>query len=424
MNWKERILLILLAALNFTHILDFMIMMPLGNYLMPYFKINPQQFTLLVSAYTISAAVSGFTAAFYVDGFDRKKVLLAAYSGFLLGTIGCGLAPTFYLLLFARTFAGIFGGLIGAQVLAIIADSFPYERRGAAMGAIMSAFAIASTFGVPFALYLANLFSWHAPFLLVGTLGLLLIPMIVLYLPPMTGHLINENAEHRKRWTIITDILKEKTQYTALIFSGLIMFGHFLIIPFINPFMEFNIGFSKNITPLIYLVGGVSAFFSSNILGPLSDRYGKLSIFMICTFSALPMIFLVTNLPHGIHYIPVLILFGLWFTVATGRGVTAGAMVTSIVSPAHRGSFQSFNSSLQQLGTGMASLVTGFIVIKDPTSGRLLHYDWVGYLSIAVLMVCIYIAYQNFSYLDKQKKEELRVKKIEGIPSHDLSQTP
>ena len=199
MNWKERIILILLAALNFTHILDFMILMPLGNYLMPYFDLSPKQFSILVSAYTISAAVSGFGAAFFVDRYDRKKVLLYAYIGFLVGTIACGLAPTFITLFIARTVAGLFGGLIGAQVLSIVADSFPYERRGAAMGAIMSAFALASTFGVPFALYLANLISWHAPFLLVGILGIVLIPLLIRYLPSMTGHIQPEDAERHSK---------------------------------------------------------------------------------------------------------------------------------------------------------------------------------------------------------------------------------
>ena len=291
MTWKERIILILLAALNFTHILDFMIMMPLGNYLMPYFKISPQQFTFLVSVYTISAAVSGFCSAFFVDNFDRKKVLLMAYIGFLVGTVCCGLAPTFMTLLVARTVAGTFGGLIGAQVLSIISDTFAYERRGAAMGAIMSAFAIASTLGIPFALYLANHFSWHAPFLFLGILGIILVPLIFLYLPAMTNHL-HSDAPKQDKIQIILDVLKNKKQYTALIFSGLIMFGHFLIIPFINPYMELNVGFSKNITPLIYLVGGVAAFFSSNILGRLSDKYGKLNIFSVCVFSALPLIFI------------------------------------------------------------------------------------------------------------------------------------
>lgn len=403
MSWRERMILILLAALNFTHILDFMILMPLGNYLMPYFDLSPQQFSVLVSAYTISAAVSGFGAAFFVDRYDRKKVLLFAYVGFLIGTIACGIAPTFVTLFVARTVAGLFGGLIGAQVLSIVADSFPYERRGVAMGAIMSAFAMASTFGVPFALYLANLISWHAPFLLVGILGIALIPLLIRYLPPMTGHLQAEGTVQQSKWSVITNVLADKRQYTALLFSGLIMFGHFSIIPFINPFMEFNVGFSKNITPLIYLVGGVAAFFASNILGKLSDVHGKLQIFMICTFSALPMVFIITNLPPLQAYIPVLALFGLWFSAATGRGVTSSAMITSVVSPEQRGSFQSFNSSVQQLGSGLAALVAGFIVSKDPGTGKLLHYNWVGYLSIVTLLFCVYLGYSNFRYLEKGK---------------------
>jgi MFS transporter, DHA1 family, inner membrane transport protein len=404
MTWKERIILILLAALNFTHILDFMILMPLGNYLMPYFKISPQQFAILVSAYTISAAASGFVAAFYVDNYDRKKVLLIAYIGFLAGTICCGIAPTYYTLLAARIVAGLFGGLIGAQVLSIVADTFPYQRRGTAMGAIMSAFAIASTFGVPFALYLANMLSWHAPFLLVGGLGILLIPLIIRYLPAMTRHLEANEAGQRRKWDILGDILKNKKQYLALIFSGLIMFGHFVIIPFINPYMELNVGFSRTITPLIYLVGGICSFFASNILGPLSDKYGKLRIFTICTLGALPLVFAITHIPPMQLYIPVLMLFGVWFVAATGRGVTSGAMISQVVTPEHRGSFQSFNSSVQQLGTGLASLLMGFIIAKDEATGKLLHYNIVGYVSIAVLLYCVWLGNRIFKGIDGAAK--------------------
>ena len=396
MNRKEILILTLLASLNFTHILDFMILMPLGNYLMPFFKINPQEFSVLVSAYTISAAVSGFAAAFFVDAFDRKKVLIVAYTGFLIGTIFCGLAPTYWTLFSARVMAGLFGGLIGAQVLSIVADTFPYERRGAAMGAIMSAFAIASTFGVPFALYLANLSSWHAPFLLVGFLGIILIPLLIYFLPSMTAHIHSETVVKESKWTIITNILKDATQYKALIFSGLVMFGHFLIIPFINPYMELNVGFSKKITPLIYLVGGITSFFSANILGKLSDTYGKLLIFNICVFTALPFVFMITNLPPTQLYIPVLVVFGLWFMASTGRGVTASAMVSNVVKAEHRGSFQSFNSSLQQLGTGLATLLSGFVVSKEAVSGKLLHYDIVGYISILVLLICVFLAKNIF----------------------------
>jgi MFS transporter, DHA1 family, inner membrane transport protein len=399
MNSKERSILLLLAALNFTHILDFMILMPLGNYLMPYFNISPQKFAFLVSTYTISAAVSGFAAAFYVDGFDRKKILISAYIGFLIGTLACGLAPTFILLVIARIVTGLFGGLIGAQVLSIVADTFPYERRGQAMGAIMSAFAVASTFGVPFALYLANLSSWHAPFLLVGGLGFVLVPFLMRFIPSMTEHLKNHKPEYKI--AVLTQVLKDKSQYTALIFSGLIMFGHFLIIPFINPYMEFNMGYSKNHTPMVYLVGGIASFFSANILGRLSDKYGKLTIFSICVMTAVPLVFGITNMPIAPFFL-ILAMFGGWFSVATGRGVTAQAMVSQVVQTEHRGSFQSFNSSIQQLGSGLASLAAGFIVVKGD-KGEIQHYDWVGFLSIGVLLFSLFLGRSIFRKVDGSK---------------------
>lgn len=390
---KEWILLVLLASVNFTHILDFMIMMPLGNYLMPFFKITPQQFTLLVAAYTISAGISGFIAAFFVDKYDRKKILLIGYSGFLLGTIACGFAPSYLLLLFSRIFAGIFGGLIGAQVLSIVADTFTYERRGAAMGAVMSSFSIASTFGVPFSLYLANIFSWHAPFLFIGFLGIVMIPLINKYVPAMNAHIIIVDQK-RDKLAVLTSVLRNPKQRLALLFSGLIMMGHFLIIPFINPYMEFNNGYTKHQTPLIYLVGGIAAFFASNILGRLSDKHGKLKVFIICIMLSLPLVVVITNLPP-IFFPIVLMFFALWFIVATGRGVTAQAMVSNVVQSEKRGSFMSFNSSVQQLGTGVASLVAGFIVLEGQ-GGKILRYSWLGYLSIAVLLICAWLGYKIF----------------------------
>lgn len=279
MNKSHKIILFLLSTLNFTHILDFMIMMPLGVFLMPFFKISPLQFSLLVSAYTISAGISGFLAAFFVDNFDRKRILLSAYILFLVGTIACGMAPTFYLLLFARIFAGTFGGLIGAQVTSIIADTFSYEIRGRAMGVIMSGFAVASTLGVPFALFLANRFSWHAPFLFVGTLGFILVPFIAKFLPKMNSHIGTEKKSFLQKTAILSTVFKNKTQRNALFFSFLMMGGHFLMIPFINPFMINNVGYDTDFTPLIYLFGGVASFISANLLGKIADKKGKLKVY-------------------------------------------------------------------------------------------------------------------------------------------------
>jgi DHA1 family inner membrane transport protein len=236
MKRNERIVILLLASLNFTHILDFMIMMPLGNYLMPFFHISPKEFSMLVSAYPITACLSSFAAAFFVNNYDRKKVLIFAYTGFIIGTIACGFAPTYGLLFAARVLTGLFGGLIGAQVMSIISDIFGYERRGAAMGAVMSSFAVASTIGVPFALYLTNSFSWHAPFIFVGILGIGLIPLLIKFIPAMKAHLVQQD-ENANPFKALHNVFASKEQYLTLLFSGLVMMGHFLIIPFINPFL-------------------------------------------------------------------------------------------------------------------------------------------------------------------------------------------
>lgn len=399
MTRKERIIVLILAGLNFTHILDFMIMMPLGNYLMPYFDITAKQFSLLVGSYPITAFFSGFTAAFFVDRFDRKKVLIFAYIGFLIGTLACGLAPTYGLLLAARVLTGLFGGLIGAQVLSIVADLFSYERRGAAMGAVMSSFAIASTIGVPFALYLANIFSWHAPFIFVAAFGTAIVPLMIMFIPRMNGHM-REKDEKAHRLQVLLNVVESREQRLALLFSALVMMGHFLIIPFINPYLEFNKHYSKDLTPMIYFFGGVSSFVAALALGRFSDKVGKFKIFAWSVLFSFGMVWIITNLPI-LPFSIVILFFAIWFVVATGRAVTAQAMVSNVVKQEHRGSFMTFNSSVQQLGTGAASVVSGFIVYKDSV-GKLYRYEWVGYLSIIVLLLGLLLGRYLFSRMDKK----------------------
>lgn len=390
MESKERIILILLTILNFTHILDFMIMMPLGNYLMPYFDISSQQFSMLVAAYTFSAGVSGFLAAFFVDGFDRKKVLMFAYAGFLIGTLCCAISPRYEILLISRIVAGLFGGLIGAQVLSIVADIIPYERRASAMGMIMAAFSAASVFGVPFGLYIANLFNWHAPFFFVVILGLLLVPFLVKFLPKMNAHLLVENRRKIGPVQLVGDVFKSPSQLYALALTAFLMMGHFMIIPFINPFMEFNMGFSKTQTPLVYMVGGALTMVTSPLIGRLADKAGKYNLFIFMALFSLPLIALITNLP-AIPFYFVLCITGIWFIISTGRMIPAQAMVSNVVPPERRGSFMSFNSSVQQLFVGLASVLAGLIVVKLPDN-RIEHYEITGYLSIAIILFSIFIA--------------------------------
>ena len=391
MNSKERWILFLLATINFTHILDFMIMMPLGNFLMPHFNISPSYFSLIVAAYPITAFFSSIIAAFYVDRYDRKKVLLFAYAGFLIGTLFCGIAPDAWFLMLARVVTGLFGGLIGAQVLSIIADIFPYEKRGRAMGSIFMAFAAASVFGVPFSLYLAGLFSWHAPFIFIALLGWVIVPMIYRFLPSMNSH-VDTEAKRLTPWEAMGMIVRNGSQVNALLLSGMLMFGHFLLIPFINPFMEFNKGFTKTQTPLIYMVGGACSLIASSVIGKLADDYGKFRIFLVAVLVSLFPILLITSLPDFSLWV-TLSIFGLWFAASTSRSIPAQAMISTVVEPSERGRFMSFNSSFQQLFTGMASLVSGVIVSKA-ADGRIMHYNRVGYLSALVVAGSIYLGYR------------------------------
>ncbi len=389
MNTKERLLLLALAAVNFTHIMDFMIMMPLGPQLMEVLKINPQEFSFAVSAYGITAGVSSFAAAFFVDRFDRKQVLMFAYIGFLLGTFSCGLAPTYELLVAGRVLAGFFGGMIGAQVLSIVADTFDYGRRATAMGTLMTAFSAASVAGVPTGLWLATKYSWQMPFLSIGFLGIAVLILIVFAVPQMNLH-IKEKLPTHKPFQVLTDIFQTPNQMRALSLSIVLMLGHFAIIPLIAPSLVGNVGYHQDDIFLIYLVGGLLTIFSAPLVGRLADRRGKYPVFVIFALLSIIPVWLITNLWPMPLWV-VLTISGVFFIVVNGRMIPTQALVSSVVKPEQRGGFMSINGSMQQLATGVSALIGGAIVIKSP-DGHLLHYDWVGYFSIALILVTVWLA--------------------------------
>ncbi|AWV99532.1 MFS transporter [Arcticibacterium luteifluviistationis] len=389
MSSKEKLLLIVLACVNFTHIMDFMILMPLGPQLIDIFDINTQQFGFLVATYGVAAAISGFTLAFFADRFDRKKVLLFAYIGFVVGTFACAISPTFTILISARTITGLFGGMIGSQVLSIVADAFPYERRASAMGIIMMAFSLASVIGVPGGLYLATKFSWHAPFFTVGGLGIIVMILIWAFVPNVTAHLEQESAK-QKKLEVLTNILKTPNQLWALALSVVIMLGHFSIIPYIAPSLVSNIGYKEDQIFLIYLVGGLLTIFSAPLVGKLADKRGKFPIFVTFAILSCIPIFLITNLIPTPIYV-VLTISGLFFIFSNGRLIPTQAMVSGVVTPKQRGGFMAINSSVQLMAQAIASSIGGLIIIQRE-DGYLDHYDWVGYYAISMILLSIFIA--------------------------------
>ena len=399
MKRNEIILVALMALLNFTHILDFMIMMPLGNILMPKWNLTTSAFSIIVSSYSLSAFVSSFFAIFFADKFDRKKLLLFAYSGFLLGTFACAFAFGTYSMTVARIVTGIFGGLISAQVLSIISDVISYEKRGRAMGMLMGGFALASVIGVPFGLYLANTYDWHYPFLVVAVFGVLLLPFLYKFVPNVNAHLVNP-IKLKERISNFYNIFSNKTQMTALLFSFLLITGHFIIVPLINPYLVYNVGVLQKYTPLIYLVGGLCSLISAQIIGRLADSYGKRNVFVWAALISVLFVVLITNMPHW-QLFTVLAIFGLWFSSSTGRTVPGQAMITQAVISQTRGSFMSLNSCVQSLGTGLASLISGWITYSD-AKFAIHNYNHLGYISVLLIVICIGLSYRLDKLLLKE----------------------
>ena len=339
-RYSERTLLLLLAAVQFTHILDFMVIMPLGEQLMRELTIGPAQFSHLVAAYTISAGVVGLITAPFMDRFDRRKVLLIAYAGFFFGTVACALSKSAETLLISRAICGAFGGVSGATIMAIVGDIVPPQRRASGMAVIMGAFAAAAALGVPFGLFLAQKFRWEMPFVLVAGMGVVVWALIYVMLPPVRAHLDDTPMHHLKDFF---ELLRDANAGRALLFMSALVMGHFAIIPLLAPNMVSNIGLPENKLFLIYFVGGVCSAFTAPICGRLADRFGRLRIFGILICVACAVTLWISN--SGLMPVwAVLISAGLFFTFASGRFIPAQAILSLAVPAKRRGSFMSLTS--------------------------------------------------------------------------------
>lgn len=383
---RERATILLLAAIQFTHILDFVLMMPLGPRLMDYFTIGTSEFSLLVSSYTFSAGLFGLLIGFFLDRFERKRVLLLLYTGFTIGTLACGLSPNYETLLLARILTGIFGGVLTAVTFSIIGDIIPYERRGAATGALMAAFSVASVIGVPSGLYFATLWDWHAPFfILAGTSGIVLV-FVWIYLiriQPQTG------PDRPRLMETVRTVLTDKNHQQAYLLMAVMMLAGFTVIPFIAPYLVFNTGMTNAELPWVYFTGGAVTFFSSQWVGRLSDRMGKPKVFTVFALISVVPIVAITVLPP-VHLLVILTVTIIFFITVNGRIVPAMAMITGSANPAQRGSFMAINSCIQHLTSGLGAFLSGLIVTTLP-DGKLANYGWVGLFAAVMTFIAVYI---------------------------------
>lgn len=387
----QKIAIFILAITQFTVILDFMVMSPLGDILMKSLSMKPSQFGFAVSAYAFSAGISGLLTAGFADKFDRKKLLLFFYFGFIAGTVFCGLANSFPMLVAARILTGLFGGVISSISMAIVADLFKIEQRGRVMGFIQMAFGASQVLGIPVGLYLANAWGWHVPFFWIAAMAVLIAALILFRLKPITMHLGIQ--QDKSAITHLLHTVAKKDYRIGFTATALLSIGGFMMMPFGSAFAINNLHITQHQLPLLFMLTGVSILIIMPIVGKLSDKIDKYTMFAIASIWVIIMAIVYTNL--GITpFALVLVLNILLMAGVMGRMVPSTALVTAVPDMRDRGAFMSVNSSLQQIAGGVAAAFAGVIVVQKNNFSPLEHYDIIGYIMSCITLLSLWLLFR------------------------------
>lgn len=408
----QKIVISILALTQFTVILDFMVMSPLGDMLMKSMNLKPSAFGVAVSAYAFSAGISGLLTAGFADKFDRKKLLLFFYIGFIAGSIFCGLAHTYILLVAARVITGLFGGVIGSISMAIITDLFALQQRGRVMGFVQMGFGASQVLGIPIGLYLANAMGWEAPFLMVASLAIIIAIAIMVKLQPVTKHLAvqHDKSAFTHLWHTVT-----KSDYRiGFAATALLSIGGFMMMPFGSAFAINNLGVSNEQLPLLFMISGLSSLIIMPLIGRLSDKISKFKLFAGATIWMMAMCVLYTNLSTIPFYLVVILNIIMMMGVMS-RMIPSSALTSAVPDMEDRGAFMSINSSLQQIAGGVAAAVAGLIVVQPSKYAPLQHYDTVGYVIVIISILSIYLMYGVSELVRKKAVTHPAVAKEEVI---------
>ena len=383
---SERLVLLVLAAIQFTHIMDFMVMMPLAPQLMRELNLGAGEFSALVAAYSVAAGIVGLLSAPFIDRFDRRTLLLFAYAGFTVATLLCGIASDAHTLLIARAIGGAFGGISGSLCLAIVSDLVPPERRAAGIGIVMTAFAVAAAIGVPVGLQLASMWGWRTPFLFVAAVGAVVWCIVFRMIPPVRGHL----QSGANKGQAFRELLRDSNAGRGILFMAVMVLGHFSIIPLLSPHLVGDVALPEKYLFLVYLIGGALSVVTAPRVGRLADRYGRHRVFTIMVLAASAVILAIAN-AGPLPVWATLTLAGLFFVFASGRFVPGQAIVTLAVPSSRRGAFLSLTSCARDLASGISSMLGGWIVSKQP-DGHLVHFNWLGWIAVATGLGSILLA--------------------------------
>ena len=396
----QKIIIFLLAILQFTIVLDFMILAPLGDILMKSMNMSTKQFGTVVSAYAISACISGIFAAGFADKFDRKKLLLFFYAGFILGTYFCAISYNYETLFIARIITGLFGGVIGSISMAIITDIFSIHQRGKVMGFVQMAFGGSQILGIPIGLVLANYWSWHATFYMVLILAFILGIALVIKLKPLTEHLKLINNKNALQHLLQT--IKKKDYRIGFLATALLSMGGFMIMPFSTAFIVNNIHIAQSQVAIIFFFTGIFSIIIMPIVGKLSDKYDKLMIFGIGTIIAIVMVVIYTHLSPVPIWLVIIVNIVLFIGIMS-RMVPATALNSAVPDAYDRGAYMSINSSLQQFAGGIAALFSGLVVVQKSKNSPIENFDILGYVMVVLMLMCFYFVYKVNVLLKKRE---------------------
>ncbi|MEZ2334543.1 MFS transporter [Mucilaginibacter sp. RCC_168] len=397
----QKLIIFLLAITQFTVILDFMVMSPLGDILMKSLNLKPSAFGIAVSAYAFSAGISGLLTAGFADKFDRKKLLLFFYLGFIAGTVFCGLAQSYAMLVAARIITGLFGGVIGSISMAIITDLFVLQQRGRVIGFVQMGFGASQVLGIPIGLYLANAWGWEAPFWMVALLSISIAALIAIKMKPVIAHLLIKTEKSAFKHLLHT--VTKSNYRIGFAATALLSIGGFMMMPFGSAFAINNLGLTNGQLPILFMVSGLSALVIMPLVGKLSDKISKFKIFAIATTWMMFMCVLYTNL--GVTTFPMVIFYNILMMMGVmSRMIPSSALTSAIPDMADRGAFMSINSSLQQIAGGVAAAVAGMIVTQPGKGAPLQHYNIVGYVIVGISIIAILLM-RRVDNLTKKKVE-------------------
>lgn len=375
---------LLLAAINFNHILDFVIVMPLGDRMMREVPLTTDQFSDVVSAYGIAAALFGLFGAGVLDRVDRKSALLALVCGFTVSTAYCGYATTYPALVASRALAGAFGGLASTCILAIIGDVFPPDKRGRATGVVMSAFAVATIFGLTAGIQLAITFGRGAPFYFIALLSVIVGTFAAVRLPRFRGHLARTPRHPLHELYIAVTV---PAHVKAFVFMVLIVAGNFTVVPFIAPYFMANCGTTEAHLIPLYAVSGVCTLVGMNVVGRLSDRFGKPPVFRVFGLVTAGLLLVITDMPWA-GFWPVLAVTCAFMVASSGRMIPAQALLVGIPKAENRGAFLAVNNAVSHVSMGLAPQVTKLFLHRT-AAGTMEGYDTVGYLSAGCALAAV-----------------------------------